>query len=78
MLALKLAEAEWIRGRRGDVPVFLLDDVLSELDSARRDALCRAIPPDAQALLTAAVVTSIPDSLRERATLVPVARPAPG
>jgi len=78
VLALKLAEAEWIRGRRGDVPVFLLDDVLSELDSARRDALCRAIPPDAQALLTAAVVTSIPDSLRERATLVPVARPAPG
>jgi len=78
VLALKLAEAEWIRGRRGDVPVFLLDDVLSELDSARRDALCRAIPPDAQALLTAAVVTSIPDSLRERATLVPIARPVPG
>ena len=78
VLSLKIAEAAWLASRVGEQPVFLLDDVLSELDSARRDALCRAIPPDAQALLTAAVVTSIPDSLRERATLVPVARPAPG
>ena len=75
VLALKLAEAEWIRGRTHETPIFLLDDVLSELDAARREAFCRALPPDAQALLTAAVETSIPPSLRERATLVPVTRP---
>ena len=76
VLALKLAEAEWIRGRTGELPVFLLDDVLSELDAERRDALCRVLPADAQALVTAAVATSIPPSLRERAAIVPVARPS--
>jgi DNA replication and repair protein RecF len=74
VLALKLAEADWIRGRTGATPIFLLDDVLSELDAGRRDALCRALPEDAQALITAAVATSIPPSLRERATIVPVTR----
>ena len=74
VLALKLAEAEWIRARSGETPIFLLDDVLSELDATRREAFCRALPPDAQAFLTAAVETSIPASLRERARIVPVAR----
>ena len=74
VLALKLAEAEWIRLRRGEHPIFLLDDVLSELDASRRDALCRALPEEAQALVTAAVEASIPPSLRERASIVPVRR----
>jgi len=78
VLALKLAEAEWLRGRTGMPPVFLLDDVLSELDTERREALARALPPDAQALLTAAVLASIPEGMRERATLVPVALDAVG
>jgi DNA replication and repair protein RecF len=74
VLALKLAEADWLRERTGEAPVFLLDDVLSELDVTRRDALCRALPADAQALLTSAVPSSIPESLRERAAIVPVSR----
>src|SRR5688572_24085481 len=76
VLALKLAEAEWIRTHVGEPPIFLLDDVLSELDTPHREALCRALPDGAQALLTAAVLTSIPDSLRERASVVEVIRPA--
>lgn len=74
VLSLKIAEALWLQRRTGDQPVFLLDDVLSELDPARREALARALPPDAQALLTAAVVTALPDTLRDRAALVPVRR----
>jgi DNA replication and repair protein RecF len=74
VLSLKIAEAAWLASRVGEQPVFLLDDVLSELDSARREALARAIPEDAQTLLTAAIATALPDILRERATLVPVRR----
>jgi len=74
VLALKLAEGTWLRARTGETPVFLLDDVLSELDAARRDAFCRALPVEAQAMLTAAVLASIPEALRERATIVPVGR----
>ena len=41
-LAMKLAEG-WISAREsgGDMPVFLFDDVLSELDVHRRDYLVR-------------------------------------
>lgn len=75
VLALKLAEAEWLRGHLGELPIFLLDDVLSELDASRREALARSLPEGAQTLLTAAVLTSIPDALRARATVTQVARP---
>ena len=36
-LALKLAEGEICKEELGDYPVFLFDDVLSELDETRRD-----------------------------------------
>src|SRR5256885_14822306 len=74
VLALKLAEAEWIRAHIGEPPIFLLDDVLSELDTAHREALCRALPEGAQALLTAAVLTSIPEPLRRGATVTEIVR----
>ena len=75
VLALKLAEAEWISAHVGEPPIFLLDDVLSELDTAHREALCRALPANAQSLLTAAVLTSIPETLRKGATVTEIARP---
>ena len=40
-LALKLAEGEICREEFGDYPVFLFDDVLSELDDTRRDYMIR-------------------------------------
>ena len=67
VLSLKLAEAAWIRDRVGEQPVFLLDDVLSELDPGRRDALVDSLPDDAQALLTAAFEAGVPERLIERA-----------
>lgn len=72
VLALKLAEAEWLAGRTGATPIFLLDDVLSELDPARREALVAALPPDAQTLLTAALPAGLPPSIVERATVIKV------
>lgn len=42
-LAMKLSEGEICRESRGEYPVFLLDDVLSELDSSRRDYLINRI-----------------------------------
>ena len=42
-IALKLAEGEICRSEFGDYPVFLFDDVLSELDAKRRDYLINRI-----------------------------------
>lgn len=42
-LAMKLAEGEICREEFGDYPVFLFDDVLSELDASRREYLIKKI-----------------------------------
>lgn len=69
VLALKMAEAAWITERRGEAPVFLLDDVLSELDPRRRDALAEAIPAGGQALVTAAFPAGIPSRMSADASV---------
>ena len=51
-LALRLAQAELIRARRGSPPVYLLDDIFGELDTERRRRLLHALPGDAQRILT--------------------------
>ncbi len=50
-LALKLAEGEISKKESGEYPVFLLDDVLSELDFARREYLIEEIR-DKQVIMT--------------------------
>jgi DNA replication and repair protein RecF len=47
VLALKLAEADWMRAEIGELPVVLLDDMLSELDPQRRAyVLQRVVAPE--------------------------------
>ena len=52
VLALKLAEVERMRARTGHRPVLMLDDVLSELDLKRQQALTEQV--EGQVLLTTA------------------------
>jgi DNA replication and repair protein RecF len=53
VLALLLGEANVLVARSGMPPLLLLDDVLSELDAGRREALARGLPEGGQALITA-------------------------
>lgn len=52
VLALKMAEAEWLREKLGEAPVILLDEVLAELDPNRRRALLGRIGAGHQTLIT--------------------------
>ena len=60
MLALLFAEAELITARRGVPPLLLLDDVLSELDPARRRILAARVAGAGQALITATDAVMLP------------------
>jgi DNA replication and repair protein RecF len=51
-LSLRLAEAQLLLRRRGEAPVLLLDDVLSEMDAARRHAVLAAVADMEQLLIT--------------------------
>jgi DNA replication and repair protein RecF len=72
-LALRLAEARYLLERRGDSPVLLLDDVLSELDSRRRAAVLAAIADYEQVLVTATELDRFLADFLEGATLFQVA-----
>jgi DNA replication and repair protein RecF len=50
---MKLAEAKVIEKTRGESPVLLLDDVLSDLDTKRRKRLLESISVGQQVLITA-------------------------
>ncbi len=52
LLTLKLAELEWMHERSGEQPVLLLDEVLAELDEARRADLLTRLAGRGQVLLT--------------------------
>ncbi len=68
LLALLLAEAEAITAQTGVAPLLLLDDVLSELDPARRRILAERVRGVGQALITAtdaAMLPADPDQLLE-------------
>jgi len=68
-LALKLAEAEFLRQRTAEQPILLLDDVLSELDEPRRRHVLAAIAPQQQVIFTATDLAPFDDEFLERATI---------
>jgi len=69
VLALKLAELEWMRAETGESPVLLLDEVLAELDADRRAFLLDQVNGVEQALLTATDVEMFGAAFRQRAAL---------
>jgi DNA replication and repair protein RecF len=69
VLSLKLAQLEWMQERTGETPVLLLDEVLAELDAARRRYLLARVNHVEQALLTATDPGMFSAEFRERAAL---------
>lgn len=52
VMALKLAELEWMHDHIGEFPILLLDEVVAELDSHRRAFLLDYLSDDIQMLVT--------------------------
>ena len=52
ILALKLAEIEFIKEKKQEVPILLLDDVLAELDKERQNFLLSALDENMQTIIT--------------------------
>lgn len=68
-VSMKVAAVDFIRKREGLSPLLLLDDVLSELDQARREALAEVVR-QGQTLLTTADDGTLPRGLRGDRTYV--------
>ncbi len=68
-LSLKLAQVGLIRTETGEEPILLLDDVMSELDPARREYLLASIENQEQVIITATELAPFPPDFLERAVL---------
>jgi DNA replication and repair protein RecF len=73
LLALLFAERDVLRDARRSLPVMLLDDVMSELDTARRARLADLLAQGGQAVLTTTEVEHVPAAAELDAAHVEVA-----
>jgi len=69
VLALKLAELNFIKEKTKISPILLLDDIFSELDATRRKHLA-LIAQDQQTLITTTDLDHIGKDLREKAKII--------
>jgi DNA replication and repair protein RecF len=69
VLALKLAEVDWMRAKTGEWPVLLLDEVLAELDVNRRGELLARLRGAEQVVMTTTDLGLFPAGVRELATV---------
>ncbi|MDR1358694.1 MAG: DNA replication and repair protein RecF [Coriobacteriales bacterium] len=77
-LALKMAEIEVLRRVSGKDPLLLLDDVMSELDAARRSYFVELIKEASQTVLTTTNLGYFDAAFLERATVVELEGTASG
>jgi DNA replication and repair protein RecF len=69
VLGLKLAEVDWMRARTGEWPVLLLDEVLAELDTARRAELLARLRGTEQVVMTTTDLGLFPPAFVEKASV---------
>ncbi len=64
LLSLLLAEREVLASERGETPLLLLDDVMSELDAERRERLVARITASGQSVVTTTELDHVPGAQR--------------
>ena len=70
VLSYKMAEVALIKDKLGQNPALLLDDVMSELDSNRRDALFSLLSEGIQTFVTATNAEMLENTLLKQARIV--------
>lgn len=72
VLALRLAELRWLEQETGESPILLLDEVLAELDRARRSYLLDLLGEVEQTILSTTDAEMFPTSFRQRTLMLEV------
>lgn len=72
LLALKLAEINWMSKETGETPILLLDEVVAELDERRRELLLETVEKAAQSIVTATDPSMFTPAFLETSTTMTV------
>lgn len=78
VLACKLAEVALIEQRLGQLPIMLLDDVMSELDETRRSELMQVINQGIQVFVTTTTLDYFTNDVLKQARVVEMRNPSDG
>ena len=70
ILSVKLAMAELINEIKKEAPTLLLDDVFSELDKKRQNAIIENLNPNFQTIMTTASVSDIDESILKSSLII--------
>ena len=70
IISLKLAMAELVNEIKKEAPTLLLDDVFSELDKNRQNALVKNLNPNFQTIITAASISDIDKSIIDDSLII--------
>lgn len=68
--ALKILEVEYLREFLKTEPVILLDELLAELDGARRDKIMENLPPKSQKFLTVTGLEELPKTILDNSQIL--------
>ncbi len=74
ILSVKLGIAELINKVKKEAPTLLLDDVFSELDKERQNALVSSLNPDFQTIITTASISDLTQDILDKASIVEIER----
>ena len=72
VLSLKMAEVRLIEEMLHQKPILLLDDVMSELDTRRRQAMVECLLPKTQTFITTANLEYFDTKMREKALIIDI------
>lgn len=72
VLALKMAEVRLIEEMLDQKPILLLDDVMSELDASRRDAMVEKLLPETQTFITTANLDYFNKEIIKKARIIDI------
>jgi len=70
VISLKIKELEYLKQELGEDPVFLLDEILAELDNERRNNVLENLPKESQIFLTTTTLAEIPEELQKKAQII--------
>ena len=70
VLALKLAELQFMKSETGDMPILVLDDVLSELDRKRQTMLLETAAGQAQTFVATTDISLLVADIRQKSTIL--------
>jgi len=71
VLALKMAELDYLAGKIGEKPILILDDIFSELDAARRSHLAKVVSGQ-QTVITTTDLDHLDKKLQKTAKIIEI------